>query len=110
MTHTPFGHGIGHRHHVVLWDHGDASSGHHLTYRLGKNRFVHGCSTKDVALREDPDQVSGVIQDNERTDIMSDKQDECLTHRLFRADGNHVSTLRGSDVLDMHRLSPPLPV
>ena len=95
MTHTHFGHGIGHRHQVILWYRGDDLSGHHRTHRLGKYRFVHGCRPNDVAFSEEPDQLSSVIQDNESTDIVPDKQDECLTNCLFRTDRNHVGTLSG---------------
>src|SRR4029450_199346 len=64
MTNTHFGHGISHRHQVILWYRGDDLSSHHCTHVLGKYRFVHRCRPNDVALREDPDQLSGVIQDN----------------------------------------------
>src|SRR6266849_9812167 len=106
MPDALFGHNMGHRLQVILWDPRDPLSRHHGAHGQREEPFILGDSTHNVAFREDADWLTGIVHHNQRTDIMPNKRHNGLANRLLRPDCDHVSTLRGYDALDVHSSSP----
>src|SRR3972149_896850 len=100
-------HGVRHRLQIVFRRAHDHVLGHQFTHRVAQEMLVPDGPPHDAPFRDDADRPIVLVHNDQRADVVRCQLRERLPDRLLGADGEHVATLPGQHVGDIHGLSLP---